>query len=366
VNFTEHESAAKACDELNGHQFIEDGESYILYVSRAQKRTERLKNLRREREIIKEERKMKFQGMNLYVKNLDDAITDDEFRDLFSAFGTITSSRIMRNDDGTSKGFGFVCYSSPEEATRAVSEMNGKLIRNKPIVVTLHQRKAQRQAHLEGMYARMGQPIPRYPMGQTMYPPMGMYMNPGHPMQPRPQFQMMPPMGMPRGPRGMPGYSRGYPMPAYVQNMPYKQRVPGQRRSAPRGAPNARAPGNQNRNFKYTEQARNHPARGQMPQQPPTAIPAEGGAAAMMPPLDPVDHSMLAQADPQTQKNMIGERLFPLILNIQPQLAPKITGMLLEMDNAELLGLLEDNDALNLKVGEALQVLAQHTAQQQK
>lgn len=47
-------------------------------------------------------------------------------------------------------------------------------------------------------------------------------------------------------------------------------------------------------------------------------------------------------------------------LQFQPELAGKITGMLLEMDNAELLLLLESPDALLLKVDEALQVLQQH------
>lgn len=42
---------------------------------------------------------------------------------------------------------------------------------------------------------------------------------------------------------------------------------------------------------------------------------------------------------------------------MQPDLASKITGMLLEMDNSELLLLLESPESLAAKVGEAVQVL---------
>ena len=59
---------------------------------------------------------------------------------------------------------------------------------------------------------------------------------------------------------------------------------------------------------------------------------------------------------------MIGERLYPLIHQTQPELAGKITGMLLEMDNSELLLLMETPEALESKVDEAVEVLKQHNA----
>jgi polyadenylate-binding protein len=49
--------------------------------------------------------------------------------------------------------------------------------------------------------------------------------------------------------------------------------------------------------------------------------------------------SMIMSAEPSQQKQLLGESLFPKIQKMQPHLAGKITGMLLEMDNAELFGL---------------------------
>lgn len=64
----------------------------------------------------------------------------------------------------------------------------------------------------------------------------------------------------------------------------------------------------------------------------------------------PLTASMLAEAPPQEQKQMLGERLFPLIQGMYPDLAGKITGMLLEIDNSELLHMLESRDSLKAKV----------------
>jgi polyadenylate-binding protein len=77
----------------------------------------------------------------------------------------------------------------------------------------------------------------------------------------------------------------------------------------------------------------------------------------------PLTPAALAAADEGMQKNMIGERLYPLIAVSQPEQAGKITGMLLEMDNSELLHLLESPDALDAKINEALEVLRAHQAQ---
>ena len=60
--------------------------------------------------------------------------------------------------------------------------------------------------------------------------------------------------------------------------------------------------------------------------------------------------SILAAAPPDEQKKMLGESLFPLIEGMYPDLAGKITGMLLDLDVTELMWMLEDTNALTEKV----------------
>jgi len=64
----------------------------------------------------------------------------------------------------------------------------------------------------------------------------------------------------------------------------------------------------------------------------------------------------LSQVSPSQQKQILGEAIYPKIQAQQPELAGKITGMLLEMDNSELLTLIDDDNALRAKVDEALSV----------
>merc|ERR1719203_1420270 len=71
----------------------------------------------------------------------------------------------------------------------------------------------------------------------------------------------------------------------------------------------------------------------------------------------PLTAAALAAAPAGVQKQMLGEKLFPAISRLQPELAGKITGMMLEMDNSELLMLLESDAQLRSKVEEAMRVI---------
>jgi polyadenylate-binding protein len=382
VSFEDSESAEKAVDELNGVEMF----GKTLYVGRAQKKAERQQELKKKFEQLKLERLNRYQGVNLYVKNLDDTIDDERLRKEFAPYGTITSAKVM-NEEGRSKGFGFVCFSSPEEATKAVTEMNGRIIVAKPLYVALAQRKEDRKAHLASQYIQRMAGMRMQQMGGMQQMGMGGYFMPTMPQpqrfftpaqiraQPRwPQQQAvprpggMPGMGMggmgmgggvgPRGPRvGGPRVGQQQPRP---MGQPGPQPMTMMARPGMPPVPMVGAQVRPQQSFKYTPTARNPPA-----QVMPGQMVAPGGApppqqAVLVQGQEPLTATMLAAAPPQEQKQMLGERLFPLIQRMFPDLAGKITGMLLEIDNAELVHMLEDQNSLKGKVEEAVAVLQAH------
>ncbi|EER04738.1 polyadenylate-binding protein, putative [Perkinsus marinus ATCC 50983] len=388
-------------DDVESDDDDEEPETSHLYVARAQPKAERAAVLKEQFSASRgAQGGGRFGGVNLYVKNLGEDVDDAELKKMFEPFGTVTSVKVMVDDKGVSRGFGFVCFSTHEEATKAVTDMHLKLIGGKPLYVGMHEKREQRLERLQqryrappqqmggfngpprgggGGYGGMGGGGPGMPGG------FGGGGGPGGPggfNQPQPMYYSGggvprggPQMGgggyrggMPggpqygRGPRGfggqqgmMPGGGggpRGPPMGMGVRGGPFgPMGVPG---GGPRGPP----PGGMGGGGPPRGPPMGMPNRGF----PPQVQQQQGSMGGPAPPQStgqqqPLTAAGLAAAPPAIQKQMLGEQLYTQIQRIQPQLAGKITGMMLEMDNSELLILLESESQLRAKVDEALMVL---------
>jgi RNA recognition motif-containing protein len=74
--------------------------------------------------------------MNIFVGNLDYGATESSVRELFEAYGSVDSVRIMTDrETGRSRGFGFVEMPNDTEANSAMSALNGKTVSGRPLVV---------------------------------------------------------------------------------------------------------------------------------------------------------------------------------------------------------------------------------------
>ncbi|KAL2554073.1 Polyadenylate-binding protein 8 [Forsythia ovata] len=83
------------------------------------------------------------------------------------------SCKVMRDRSGVSRGSGFVAFTTPEEASRALSEINEKMVTSKPLYVALAQRKEERRARLLAQFSQM-RPVavlPSIAPCMPIYPP---------------------------------------------------------------------------------------------------------------------------------------------------------------------------------------------------
>ncbi|XP_024984246.1 polyadenylate-binding protein 7-like [Cynara cardunculus var. scolymus] len=369
VNFENPEDARKAAEDMNGLNLG----SMALYVARAQKKAEREQILRRQFEDIRKEQILKYQGSNVYVKNIDDDVTEDELQEHFSQCGTITSAKLMCDDKGVSKGFGFVCFSAPDEAIKAVNTFHGYMFHRKPLYVSIAQRKEERKAQLQIQYAQRmvglvgpstvipGDYPPLYyttPSGiisqvparpGVMYQPMGIrpgWRANGFAPPTRPVFQPSPIPFIPNGPR--PHRKNRGRMNGQMQQPPYM--------------PHLQQPSQTSKdsfsNPQWAGQAKHAPnGRGRDINKGIGSSSGASNSGGSVGEGSEMLSSMLAAASQEIQKQILGECLYPLVNQHKPDLAAKITGMLLEMDNSELLLLLESPESLAAKVEEAVQVL---------
>ncbi|CAL1707789.1 unnamed protein product [Somion occarium] len=74
----------------------------------------------------------------VYVGNLSWNTTDESLRNAFADFGQILDSIVMRDrDTGRSRGFGFVTYSSGQEAQAAIAGLNEQELDGRRVKVNL-------------------------------------------------------------------------------------------------------------------------------------------------------------------------------------------------------------------------------------
>uniref|UniRef100_A0A060TBG3 Polyadenylate-binding protein, cytoplasmic and nuclear n=1 Tax=Blastobotrys adeninivorans TaxID=409370 RepID=A0A060TBG3_BLAAD len=321
VNFETHDQAVKAVDNLNDYEL----HGKKLYVSRAQKKYERMEELRQQSQLHD---KSKYQGTNLYIKYLDPAIDDNKLKEAFAPFGTITSAKIMTDDNGQSRGFGFVCYSNPEEAKRAIAEMHQSTLSGNQIYVNLAQRK---DANGRNGAVPMGVP----PFDPRFKPPMPI--NPG----------ALPAMAAAlRGPPMMPPYYYGFRgMPMQGGPMPGPM-VPG----GPGGPGGPQGPvGSNGPRYNGKKGHKNN-------QQQPFGSTLSAAVASA--------------PNPQAEKQIIGEAIYPKVhahpsVQRDVDLAGKITGMLLDHDNEALLQWIDDEPTLKRHIQQAYEAYMDYLSRSQ-
>jgi RNA recognition motif-containing protein len=83
--------------------------------------------------------------MNIYVSNLSFHTTEDDLKNMFEKFGTVTSAKIiMDRETNRSRGFAFVEMPSEAESREAMQGLNNKEIEGRSLSISEAREKTDR------------------------------------------------------------------------------------------------------------------------------------------------------------------------------------------------------------------------------
>jgi len=335
INYNSFESAKEAVTKYDGLRFDSNGELlsreetkalddaeqvekepvpfeessvYRLYVTRHQSRAERDEKLKQA--FAPKVQPVEPQSTVLYTRHFPVFYTDEDLKALFEPFGIVTSARVARDEHGNSRGFGFVTLPDAQDAQKAITGLHETTIgsENGPLSAKLYvaylEPKDTRQTRLKAQIA------------ENMWRP-NQYQ--GY----RAAATTVPTNGT-RYPSVIPaGHRMAFPV----------------RNQNPRGRQPGRSTNRTGMSFPETP-----------------GIPMDA----------PLMSDNITTLGFKEQKQAIGDSLYHVIMVRQPALAGKITGMMLEMPNEELLKLLQRPDELSVKIDEAIEVLKAAGSSQMK
>ena len=352
VAFQFPSSANNAIINLNGKII----DKKPLYACKAKKLDERKIELKK-MNLDKRKRVSSTDARNLFIRNLDDVIDDDFLRNEFSLYGTITRAKVM-TEDGRSKGFGFVSFSLPEEATIAAIEMNGRILVTKPIYVAIAQRREEREALLVSQYMQ------RVASGQCATCRCQNKRPSVNPCNPSSESCPTPNKTSCTEDNGTQISSANLSQPnsstvsRKIENQQPITAYPSQEMAA------VLSTGITTQLVAAREGLSNSVSRASVScNNYALTVNEQQISSCKNDHINRVDEAPASTSAFDDQKQKIGVQLYPLVYEHHPTMCGKITGMMLEMDNTTLLRLLKDKSALRRCMDEAKTVYVNDLAE---
>lgn len=151
ANFESQESALKAIENLH-QKLVFTPEEYpedlvspaTFYIQKAEKKAARVEQIKKQLESVS------LSGSpcktNLYVSNIPETFSKDEITSLFSAFGKIKSIKLQKTSPTSNKQYGYVCFSTAEEAAAAFEKIDGTLLDDNKLSISYYKNRYEREA----------------------------------------------------------------------------------------------------------------------------------------------------------------------------------------------------------------------------
>ncbi|VVC29321.1 RNA recognition motif domain [Cinara cedri] len=111
IHFWKEKDAEECVNKLNG--ICIHGQA--IYISKSNSKEDRQNNITDQGKFT-----------NVHISNLSEEFNGTDLYDMFEVYGEITSVKVVRKENGDSKRFGFVNFQKPDDAKKAVEELNGK------------------------------------------------------------------------------------------------------------------------------------------------------------------------------------------------------------------------------------------------
>lgn len=357
--------AQAATDALEMNEAAIEPYSDCLYVTRHEKKSVRREALQKA-----------YKKQNLYVRNFGEDVTEKDLKDLFSQFGPIKNVKLLTKRteiNGEVKELsqckGFVCFEFPEDAKRAVDESKEKGIwfDAKRLNVSLFEPRSERETHkgagnvnpeindfimnfLQSM-SQGGMMGGMNFMGAPPVPPV-----PGH--QGRGGYQGKPNQP-PRGPRAD-MYAQRPPHPGMGGGFPPNPNpnFGGQNMMNP-GMPMMGQPGGYDNQMKMpptSGMGGMMPSQNRGPMPPINAISEDGVYANQY--NECVNNAEYQQSGDDEKRNKLGDLIFPYVERAAGgDAAPKITGMIIDLEIQDLEQSTASLASLNEKIREGMNLL---------
>lgn len=352
------QSVQNAIAALNGRKI--DG-GFELYVKEFLPKQTRM--IEKSKEMLRFKNSKK--RCNLYVRNFPPETTEDDLRNLFSAYGKIESIRLFPDPKKqVSEGekpqyvYAFVCFENPDHATLAKTQLNQTNFNGKTLFINNYEIKELRRIQQEDLRDKadyqthkkqnpnINLDIMNRPEVLAILQQLLSYMQQRFPaggfrrrdQAPNPRRMNQPPQGMPQ-PMGQKPPQMPMPMPG-MPGMAPPRMMPGQMPPVmmPQGMPQPMPQG-------MPPMMMAPP----MAQLNPAIIDYMRKGAAVLP--------AVSLSNPQ-YKNQVGEVIYEYVEQIGGEdNAPKITGMLIDLPIEDIKGYLQDFNKLTQKVNEAKMLL---------
>lgn len=341
VQFATEEAAENAIKKLNGKLLNERKLQVSHFVSRSSRANKGMDSF-----------------TNVYIKNLPLSYDKTRLEELFAPFGTIQNATVMTDDEGKSKGFGFVNFNDAEAATKAIEALNGKKADDeenpeKTFFVSRAEGKDERRRKLTMEHqARASQK-----QETTLY-----VKNLPDDLDEDGLKDLFKKFGEITSVRIMRDskkkFSRGFGFVCFANAEDASKAIVEMHNTMFREKPLyvVLHQSKEVRELQKRKLAREQPMApmmmmpnyGQYPYPVAYPHPQVTWPSHMQPP---------AIISPEDKKQQIGNQLYQLVYSSDPENASKITGMFLELDEAELNELLQGGDKLQLRIQEAISVL---------